>query len=596
MADFDPTQAFTEEELERAVALARSDAGNVNATGNTVTSHGTSETGNDQDENLLLLIHAANPASIKAMHALRQKLDKQPRDESLNHHRQFVKNRPTESIASALQIDIPSSPSTSGTEQCNAISSPEVLYDGAEIRISFKTRPFRPAAGWTIGRGRSKLPFHDVDILLPGTGPHNVRGVHAHVVLNETGALGLRAASKGVSINGQPLEQLRTFYLLISFTNYVDIGDLKFIFQYAPHHDRQKHEAAKATYMQFLYQSFGTPHPLASATPTPADFTRTIGQGDQKWLIHGIQGLGNIGSTGARNIIEAATHVNSGCAVALKEIPRLKKADETSVMLEVQLLRQVKRALHVENSPANKYVVLFHSVIYDSNSEEWNGLPDRAYILTTPLAYTDCNALLSVVDSNDVLAKAVAAVDRVRLFADMLKGLSFCHERGVIHRDIKPGNLAIDMSTNPPHAVIIDFGSAFVDTGDEGRRFAECHPRPVHCGTVGYLAPELECADYNFNSEVYTAKVDVFSLGVVATQILPTSVIPKRLSWRPDPNPFKHPICPAQVAKMEQYVMLCKNQAKDSLANLIGQMLQVDHRKRISSAQALQHSILQGFI
>ncbi len=81
--------------------------------------------------------------------------------------------------------------------------------------------------------------------------------------------------------------------------------------------------------------------------------------------------------------------------------------------------------------------------------------------------------------------------------------LSFAHENGVLHLDIKPANVLIDRSG---HVKLADFGMATLTSaaGFGGARG----------GTVGYMPPE------QLNGEVVDERSDVFSLAAVLYESL----------------------------------------------------------------------------
>jgi serine/threonine protein kinase len=113
--------------------------------------------------------------------------------------------------------------------------------------------------------------------------------------------------------------------------------------------------------------------------------------------------------------------------------------------------------------------------------------------------------------SLDVIIAArqpLSLLEKLNIMVDVCRGLVYAHQRNIIHRDIKPGNI---MVSSDGAVKIVDFGIAHIAGKNETR------PGQV-IGSVSYMSPE------QINSKPIDCRTDIFSTAVVLYQLLTYSL------------------------------------------------------------------------
>jgi tetratricopeptide (TPR) repeat protein len=103
---------------------------------------------------------------------------------------------------------------------------------------------------------------------------------------------------------------------------------------------------------------------------------------------------------------------------------------------------------------------------------------------------------------------------RLALIADVAEAVAHAHARGVVHRDLKPGNVLVDANGR---AKVLDFGIARLVAADADDGSLPLRTQPGQLlGTLPYMAPEL------FGEDAATAdvRVDVYALGVITYELV----------------------------------------------------------------------------
>ncbi|MEM7309105.1 MAG: bifunctional serine/threonine-protein kinase/formylglycine-generating enzyme family protein [Planctomycetota bacterium] len=120
-------------------------------------------------------------------------------------------------------------------------------------------------------------------------------------------------------------------------------------------------------------------------------------------------------------------------------------------------------------------------------------------------------------------AEQLGVAERVELLRAACSAVQHGHRRGVIHRDLKPGNVLVDVAGR---VKVIDFGIARV--AEEGALTRE----GTVVGTVQHMAPE------QLRGEPVDVRCDVYALGVLLYELVARQ-LPHDLADKPVPEAYR---------------------------------------------------------
>jgi serine/threonine protein kinase len=186
---------------------------------------------------------------------------------------------------------------------------------------------------------------------------------------------------------------------------------------------------------------------------------------------------------GTMGVVYRAMHPNSGELAAVKLLSPAVAASEKSAQAFLREAAILQQLVH-------KRIVRFIS----------SGIEQGHLYLV--MEYVDAVDLTSTLN-------ALSLPSRIRIAAGLLRqildGLDYAHDRGLVHRDIKPRNILVSRRDTALKAKLADFGLA--------KNFLEAGLTRFSCdndikGTLNYMAPEqVE------NSRYATPASDIFSCG-----------------------------------------------------------------------------------
>lgn len=163
---------------------------------------------------------------------------------------------------------------------------------------------------------------------------------------------------------------------------------------------------------------------------------------------------------------------------------------------------------------------------------------------------------------------------RLELFHQILLAIKHqIKDRKLVHRDIKPGNIIIDLETDPPTVVNIDYGFAINYGSQDHRRL----------GTRAYRAPEtfLNIPIYTFESDIYaTARVLSYLFG----DFYSNYYITRSKSW----NQIKRKSTNKYLFSAPEIALFLNDEEQFVIRGILSDMLHETPEKRPSIEQVIE--------
>src|SRR5713226_2864551 len=146
--------------------------------------------------------------------------------------------------------------------------------------------------------------------------------------------------------------------------------------------------------------------------------------------------------------------------------------------------------------------------------------------------------------------KALALEDKLAIMAQVCDGLHYAHQMGIVHRDVKPGNV---MLLRNGHVKLLDFGIAQIAAAE-----SDLTRTGLIMGTIRYISPEQVRGRADHRS-------DIFSVGAVFYEFLsfrlpftgtdPMQILEQLRTEDPPPLAGLDPTIPPELAAIVERAM-----------------------------------------
>ena len=184
---------------------------------------------------------------------------------------------------------------------------------------------------------------------------------------------------------------------------------------------------------------------------------------------------------------------------------------------------------------------------------------------------------------------------RLELFTDVCAAIQHAHQKGIIHRDVKPSNILVSLQDGKPMVKVIDFGIAkAIGVELTEKTFVTLHDRMM--GTPQYMSPEQA----ELHPLAVDTRSDIYSLGVILFELL-TGTTPlevdqlRHATYAEMQRLIREVIPPKPSSKLAEKSAIASRSLRGDLDWIVLKALEKDPVRRYESAGAMAED-LQRFL
>jgi serine/threonine protein kinase/WD40 repeat protein len=266
---------------------------------------------------------------------------------------------------------------------------------------------------------------------------------------------------------------------------------------------------------------------------------------------------------GGMGAVYRAQHLRLGKMVAVK-VMHSHRLDDTE--LRSRFYREM-RALGQLQHP---------NIVAAQHADEVDGVPYLA------MEYVDGVSLSSLLSEAQGRGQRMPVAAVCELIRQASEGIQYAHEQGILHRDLKPGNLMLDRQGR---VRVLDLGLAqmaeTIDPNDSSSEEQQLTGQHQILGTPGYMAPEQLTRGHKMS-----AQTDVYALGATMYFLLTGRRVH---SYASSESILEHAL--KVITEAAPDIRTLRRDVPDELAVIIARCLEREPNARLGSAGELAKTL-----